>query len=152
MDDERLRLGSPLALRARYCTLNDFETVTASPEKAGTFALRNRRATQPPTAVPARSPETEVLVARPLGMKVIDTLPLPAGPSAVLQLWALPAAADSAAMAALLSKGGAVLASAGAAAGLSAGFSAGLSAGFSAGFSAGLSAGLAASPGLGGVA
>src|SRR6478609_517858 len=97
---------------------NDLLTVTGSPEKAGTLAERNRRATQPPTAVPARSPETWVLVARPLGMNVTDTLPLPVGPSAVLQLPAFPAAAPSAALAAFVSNGGAELSTAGAAVGL----------------------------------
>jgi len=82
-------------------------TVTGSPEKGGTFADRNKRATQPPTSVPASSPATLVAVARPLGAKVTDTLPEPVGPSAVLQLPALAAAAPSAATAAFLSKAGA---------------------------------------------
>jgi hypothetical protein len=46
------------ALWPGYWTLNDFVTVTASPENAGTLAPRKMRATQPPTALPARSPET----------------------------------------------------------------------------------------------
>src|SRR6478609_3435926 len=123
---------------------NDLLTVTGSPEKAGTLAERNRRATQPPTAVPARSPETWVLVARPLGMNVTDTLPLPVGPSAVLQLPAFPAAAPSAALAAFVSNGGAELSTAGAAVGLVAA----ASDGFSVGLVAASPGFVAASPGL----
>src|SRR6187402_1733494 len=82
-------------------------TVTGSPVKGGTLAARNKRATQPPTSVPARSPATLVAVARPLGAKVTDTLPLPVGPSGFLQEPALAAAAPNADTAAALSNAGA---------------------------------------------
>src|SRR5262245_61549217 len=96
-------------------------TVVGSPENAGTRAARKTRATQPPTAVPARSPLTMALVARPLGAKVTTTRPPPVGPPGTLQPDVEPAALASAVTAAALSKGGAPpVAGAGAGAALSA--------------------------------
>ena len=64
-----------------------FETVTGSPENAGTRALLKTPETQPPTEVPAKGgPLTLAVVTRPLGAKVIWTLPVPVGPSGFLQL------------------------------------------------------------------
>src|SRR5882724_7991574 len=129
----------------RYSIEKLFETVTGSPENGGTFAARNKRATQPPTSVPANAPPTLVMVARPLGAKVTETLPEPVGPSGFLQLPALAAAAPNAETAAPLSKAAPSAAGAGGAATAGAGASGFLvSAGFSAGFSAGLLAGPAA--------
>src|SRR5690242_8666904 len=79
-----------------------FATVTASPEKAGTFAARKIFATHPPTDVPPNGPSiTFALVARPVGENVTWTLPLPVGPSSVLHDEADADAASSAVLAAL---------------------------------------------------
>src|SRR5262245_58648969 len=84
-----------------------FETRTGSPENAGTLASRKTRATHPPRALPAKSPVTSALVARPLGTKVMETLPLPCVPSRLAhELCAEAAAVERAAEAASLSKGG----------------------------------------------
>lgn len=51
--------------------LNDLATVVGEPEKAGTRAARNLRATHPPTLVPPKGPLTTLaLVTRPLVAKV----------------------------------------------------------------------------------
>ena len=92
------------------------ETVTAFPLKAGTRAPRKREATQPPTEVPPNLPPTTLaVVTRPLGANVTMALPLPVGPPGILQPAALPAADDSAEIAADLLNGGAPESPAGAA-------------------------------------
>src|SRR5690606_20851429 len=70
-------------------------TVLAPPSKGGTLAERKVRATQLPTGVPPKGPDTiRALVTLPLGAKVTCTLPVPKGPAGALHPEAL-AAADA---------------------------------------------------------
>ena len=52
-------------------------TRTESPPNGGTLTPRKMRATQPPSALPAKSPDTSAFVARPLFTNVMATLPVP---------------------------------------------------------------------------
>lgn len=81
-------------------------TVTVPPLNGGTWAARNRAATQPPTDVPANGgPSTLAVVAFPLGANVTETRPEPVGPSGFLQPDAALAAELSADIAAARSNG-----------------------------------------------
>ena len=87
-------------MSAVYLMKNDLCTVIGAPLKGGTEAERNATATQLPTAVPAKGGPTMAVVAKPLGAKVTEALPLPLGPSGCPQPAARPAAPPSAARAA----------------------------------------------------
>src|SRR5689334_15779312 len=79
-DDERAAGERDLGDGA-HGILTVFETRTCSPPNAGTFTPRKIFATQPPSALPAKSPDTSALVARPLLAKVTATFPVPCVPS-----------------------------------------------------------------------
>src|SRR6476659_6551799 len=83
-----------------------FDTVTRSPSKAGTRALRRAAAMQPPVGVPAKGgPEMLALVTRPEGANVMTTLATPEGSPSLRQAEACAALLLRAAAAAARSKG-----------------------------------------------
>src|SRR5688500_14942023 len=82
------------------------DTVTRSPSKGGTRALRNAAAMQPPVAVPANGgPPMLALVTRPDGANVTTTLATPEGSPSLRQEEACAAPLFSAAAARARSKG-----------------------------------------------
>src|SRR5688572_6233934 len=83
-----------------------FDTVTRSPSKAGTRALRSAAAMQPPVGVPAKGgPLMFALVTRPDGANVTTTLATPEGSPSLRQAEACAALEVNATAAAERSKG-----------------------------------------------
>ena len=104
------KLHTGYSLRAKsapvlhYLMVTLFVIVTGLPSKAGTSALRNAEAMQPPSGVPANGGfSTFADVTCPLGAKTTFTVAVPFGPSGCLQSSAVCADADNAAIAAPLS-------------------------------------------------